>query len=103
MRELKNVLERAILLHDEEYVQPHHVQFGQSNGSSQKDLSPPARQNQRYRPEASVTESISLLELERGAILNALVQSERNQSKAARLLKISRDTLRYRMRKHGLT
>jgi len=40
--------------------------------------------------------------MERILIDRSLAQSKGNQSKAARLLGISRDTLRYRMKKHGL-
>ena len=104
VRELKNVLERALLLYDEEYVQPAHVQLGPSNDATRKDVpSAPFHQAQVLPPEVPATESISLLELEREAIIRALKKSNSNQSKAARFLKVSRDTLRYRMRKHGLS
>ena len=105
VRELKNVLERAILLYDEEYVQPRHVQLGSLNGGSRKDVSPSSdfHHGHGHLPEAPATESISLFELEREAIINALSRSNSNQSKAARLLKVSRDKLRYRMKKHGLS
>ena len=35
-------------------------------------------------------------------IVEALEKCNKNQSHAARMLGISRDTLRYRMKKHGL-
>ena len=40
--------------------------------------------------------------MERWAICQALERSGQNQVRAARLLGISRDTLRYRMKKFGL-
>jgi transcriptional regulator with GAF, ATPase, and Fis domain len=49
-------------------------------------------------PEAS-----TLDEQERRLLTDALAQTGGNQSGAARLLRISRDTLRYRMKKHKLT
>ncbi len=44
----------------------------------------------------------SLSDLEREALMSALAKTGNNQSHAAKLLKITRDTLRYRMKKHGL-
>jgi transcriptional regulator with PAS, ATPase and Fis domain len=44
---------------------------------------------------------MTLEEMEKEAIRQALERSESNQVRAARLLGISRDTLRYRMKKFG--
>jgi DNA-binding NtrC family response regulator len=44
----------------------------------------------------------SLEEQERKLLVEALEKAGGNQSQAARLLRISRDTLRYRMKKHGI-
>ena len=46
--------------------------------------------------------SMTLEEMEREAIVRALDQVSHNQVRAAKLLGISRDTLRYRMKKFGL-
>ncbi len=45
---------------------------------------------------------MTLEEMEREAIVRALEQVSYNQVRAAKLLGISRDTLRYRMKKFGL-
>ena len=45
---------------------------------------------------------IVLEEVERRLILSALEQSGNNKSKAARLLGLTRDTLRYRLEKYQL-
>ena len=45
----------------------------------------------------------SLEEHERRLLTEALAKVNGNQSGAARLLRISRDTLRYRIKKHGLS
>ncbi|MFQ5797594.1 MAG: sigma-54-dependent transcriptional regulator [Bacteroidota bacterium] len=94
VRELKNVLERAVLLHEGEYVFPHQVELGRR------------QQVSKGTPAETINVSpdgLSLEELEREAILKALQKAQQNQSQAARLLKISRDTLRYRVKKYGLT
>ena len=41
-------------------------------------------------------------ELEKAMVRRALDRAKGNQTQAAKLLGISRDTMRYRMRKHGL-
>jgi DNA-binding NtrC family response regulator len=45
---------------------------------------------------------IDLYEVEKQLIQQALIRAGGNQSKAARLLSITRDTLRYKMKKYGL-
>jgi DNA-binding protein Fis len=45
---------------------------------------------------------LKLDDQEKDLIIKALGEARGNQSKAARLLGITRDTLRYRMRKHEL-
>ncbi len=45
---------------------------------------------------------MTLDEMEKWAIGRALEQSSQNQVRAAKLLGVSRDTLRYRMKKFGL-
>ena len=45
----------------------------------------------------------SLDEQERRLLVEAMEKAQGNQSLAARLLRISRDTLRYRMKKHGMS
>jgi DNA-binding NtrC family response regulator len=51
----------------------------------------------------SIPESgINLYEVERQLIEQALTRARGNQSKASRLLSITRDTLRYKMKKYGL-
>ncbi len=46
--------------------------------------------------------TMTLEELEKLAIRQALTQTRQNQVQAAKLLGISRDTLRYRMKKFGM-
>jgi transcriptional regulator with PAS, ATPase and Fis domain len=47
-------------------------------------------------------EGIELETVERKLILSALERADRNKTKAARLLGLSRDTLRYRLEKYRL-
>jgi two-component system, NtrC family, response regulator AtoC len=93
VRELRNVIERATLLDEGEYIFSHQIELGHLN---------------MLRAEKSADTPVahigneSLEDIERNAILQALEQTKFNQSQAAKLLKISRDTLRYRMKKYNL-
>ena len=50
-----------------------------------------------------VTAGVDLASIERDLICQALEKTRRNITQAARILGISRDTMRYRMEKHGLS
>jgi transcriptional regulator with PAS, ATPase and Fis domain len=52
-------------------------------------------------PEAVPAQSLE--EQEKNLVAEALRKAKGNQSEAARLLRIGRDALRYKMKKHNLT
>ncbi len=56
----------------------------------------------RSSPSAVLAASDGLEAVEKRMLLEALEQARGNKSAAARILRISRDTLRYRLKKHGL-
>ncbi len=94
VRELRNVIERAFILHAAaEELRPEH-------------LPPELRRVQPKKPEKLVPpvpdQGIVLEDVEKKLIAEAMERASGNQSKAARLLGISRDTLRYRLKKHGM-
>ncbi len=92
VRELQNVLESGLILSGGEPVQPEHIA---------ERLMP---QSTGLKPQAPniPDDGVSLAAVERGHLEAALKKTGGNQSQAARLLGISRATLLYRMKKHGL-
>ena len=92
VRELKNVLERAVILTQDNTIGPEHL--------------PVRLQEERAsRPNVAVSlppQGLSLEDVERSLLQQALEHSRHNKSQAARLLGLSRATLRYRLRKFGL-
>ena len=92
VRELKNVLERAVILTQDNTIGPEHL--------------PVRLQEERVsRPNVAVSlppQGLSLEDVERSLLQQALEHSRHNKSQAARLLGLSRATLRYRLRKFGL-
>lgn len=92
VRELKNVLERALILTQDNSIGLEHL---------------PVRLQEERALRANVTVSLpsqglSLEEVERSLLKQALERSRHNKSQAARLLGLSRATLRYRIKKFGL-
>jgi transcriptional regulator with PAS, ATPase and Fis domain len=94
VREVRNVIERALLLSDGVIVEPHHIELNRFF---------PAPGVTYPRPATTQDEEPSLYEMEKQALLHALEKTGYNQSQAARILKISRDTLRYRMKKYNIS
>jgi DNA-binding NtrC family response regulator len=95
VRELKNAIERAMILTHHAEIRPEHLprELQQEVGEQV------AGDDQWVRHIPSGT---SLDDIEETVIRNALEASGGNQQQAARLLNISRHTLRYRMKRYGL-
>ena len=92
VRELRNVIERAVLLQKSGVLR-----------ATDFALSTPTSTDAAVVRTAPVgAQPLSLDAMEREHVQRALAQCAGNVSKAAKLLGISRDTLRYRMERHGL-
>jgi len=110
VRELKNSIERAMILEDEEFLHSIFLPFSvaESGGPTAFERSAVAANEPQpagakplprlYIPEGGT----SLEEMERVMVELAMRQANNNQTHAARLLDISRDALRYKLKKFGL-
>ena len=99
IRELKNVIERCVVLENREMIGPEHlpIELSGIGGSSIKFVE--RRKNARLiLPE----KGLSLDDVEKDLIKQALERSGNNQTKAAKLLNISYDSLRYQVKKFDL-
>jgi DNA-binding NtrC family response regulator len=114
VRELKNALERSMILEEGNLLKPEDLPFAVASGRSAAvpSESPgaaaasvaPAGPGKRRLPALSIPEGgTSLEDVEQALVGLALQQSHGNQIKAAKLLNISRDALRYKMKKFGLS
>jgi two-component system response regulator AtoC len=114
VRELKNAVERAMILEEGEVLSPEYLPFpvaqqnalqtafehisGLVGGGAETPLA-----NGRSLPKLSIPSGgTSLEEVERALVEMAMAQANGNQTHAARLLDISRDALRYKLKKFGL-
>lgn len=95
VRELRNVIERIVVLENAETILPEHLP---------KEILYPARaENQTPGFDFTLPDSgLSLEEVEKDLILQALEKAGNNKTLAAKLLNISYDSLRYQVKKFGL-
>ena len=95
VRELRNVIERAFILHaGADEIRPEHL-------TPELRKAAPAKRPDKLVPNIT-EEGLVLDDVEKKLITEAMERASGNQSKAARLLGVSRDTLRYRLKKHGM-
>jgi len=95
VRELRNAIERAMILEESSRITAPSlpIAIGQTAGSPAAVAAPGG-----ITPDAGM----SLEENEKALLVRALEKTGGNQTQAARLLKITRDTLRYKMKKFNL-
>ena len=86
VRELRNLIERLVILDSSDLIEPQHlpVQFA-------------TQVRQSVVPESSTDEPRTLAEVERAYIAQVMQRVESNKSKAAKILGISRQTLRKKL------
>jgi len=95
VRELRNAIERAMILEESSLITPPSLPIAISRPDPTYMVNPTAV--------AEIpTDGLSLEDNERNLLARALEKTNGNQTQAARLLRITRDTLRYKMKKFNL-
>jgi len=94
IRELKNVIERIVLMEDDTMIRDSHLAFMNMN-----HVAAAGRNGDFTLPQGG----INLDELNKALITQALKISRGNKSHAARMLGMSRPTMIYRIEKYGIT
>jgi two-component system, NtrC family, response regulator AtoC len=102
VRELSHVIERAVLWSSGSLLEAEHLSLEIPQGSAavEQAASPPTERASDGAP--LQPPGVDLERWERAMIEQALRDSDGNQTKAAQRLGISRDTLRYRLKKFGI-
>ena len=120
VRELKNVLQRCLVFNEPTTIRPDDLELPDVTATSSTPnqnlldrlstteigKAPVSLSMPIINPELPFTlpvEGISLEDVEKSFLVQALERSRYNQSKACLLLGISRHALRYRLEKFGLT
>ena len=97
VRELENILERAMTLHEDKTITIEDLQLPDAsiNGNTERD------DNSSTYDKQTLLDPV-LLEKEKEVIQQALIKTRYNKTAAAKLLGISFRALRYRLKKLGL-
>jgi DNA-binding NtrC family response regulator len=105
IRELKNVVERAMILSNNEELSPNHLPYEivGRNGQRREQPLDPWEQWLRAHPQGPMSLEDINERIERHFVRWALDATQHNRTKAAELLGFSKvDQLRYLMRKHNI-
>jgi transcriptional regulator with PAS, ATPase and Fis domain len=98
VRELKNVILRAVLLESKDVILPEHLNLERKSKEA-----PAVGIDERGEIRINMPpDGISMTKLEKKLLETALIEANWNQTRAAKLLHITRDTMRHRMKKYGL-
>jgi transcriptional regulator with PAS, ATPase and Fis domain len=95
VRELRNALERAMILEESSLITPPSLPMAISRPDV--GASAPVPMGMEIP-----SDGLSLEDNERNLLVRALEKTNGNQTQAARLLRVTRDTLRYKMKKFNL-
>jgi two-component system NtrC family response regulator len=93
VRELRNAIERAVILADGGYITREHLPV-----TATRQADPPVESESTPLPAGGV----SLEAIERSLVVKALTQARHNKTRAAKLLGLTRAQLYSRIEKYGL-
>jgi two-component system response regulator AtoC len=99
IRELRNAIERVMILAEGNRVAAKYLPIRISEGVSVPSPLGAADGNDIVRLPPG---GISLYDMERELLRQALEQARGNKTNAAKLLRVTRDTLRYKVKKYKL-
>ncbi len=92
VRELKNAIERAMIFEDADFITTEYLPI-------QPGVMSRVKTSQTHQSRNKI---MGLLDMEKNCILNALKETNGNKSQAAKFLEITRDTLRYKIKKYSI-
>jgi PAS domain S-box-containing protein len=95
VRELRNAIERAMILEESSLITAASLPMGMGHSDGEMEAAAPL-------PIEIPENGMSLVDNERLLLSRAIEKTGGNQTQAARLLRITRDTLRYKMKKYNL-
>ena len=102
IRELKNIVERIVLLEDDSVLRPVHLPESIRSGGTDAPRKSVVQHIEvalgRPFPEDGIEFEEMVRDTEMELISKAMKESDGNQSRAARLLRLNRDKLRYRLK-----
>lgn len=101
-RELRNVIERAMIQCESDYITPKDLSLDQNNDDLAKLIEQVPQTNEALKQAKKEIRKKAVAHVEKNFILQSLVQSEWNVSEAARRTGLKRTNFQAMMRKYGI-
>jgi len=101
VRELRNMMEQVVLMANTVLLEPHHLPLNQ-----QLSARPPSHLDEVKSKQAVAVggaDTLNIGDMEQRMVTEALERTQGNVTRAAELLGLSRDTLRYRIEKYRIS
>ena len=95
VRELRNMMEQVVLMSNTTLLEPHHLPLSQQSTSS-IDV------NSAQSVSTENSDALNVGDMEQRMVTEALERTDGNVTRAAELLGLTRDTLRYRIEKYRI-
>ena len=101
VRELRNSIEQAVIMASGVLIEPMELRLTSSLAIAAAEIEC-TTDDAGAKQAAAAEGGLNLADIERDLLVRALAQTQGNVTQAARLLGVSRDTLRYRIERHAL-
>ena len=101
VRELRNMMEQVVLMTNTNLLEPHHLPLNKQL-ADQVPTSLVAGESCDLAP-AEGANALNIVDMEQRMVAKALERTQGNVTRAAELLGMSRDTLRYRIEKYRIS
>ena len=101
VRELRNAIEQAVIMARGDVIEPVELRLTSTLAAPSPGMEA-AVEDAGAEQAGAGDDALNLGDVERDLLVRALAQTQGNVTQAARLLGVSRDTLRYRIEKHAL-
>lgn len=102
VRQLRNVIERAVILADHEQISPRDLALSRETNEVEQMLERVPETNEEFKKLKKEIREKAVIRVEKNFILNALAKNQGNVTRAAKAAGLQRSNFQNLMKKHGI-